>query len=129
MSASPLPPLDPLGLDAPFAEGMDEADRFEAMPAWNALGESPYAESPYAESEDEEPEAMGPADENLAWLDTEREREDPQAFAEDLALGQEGGELEDESQFEQSEEESEYFDDEERDAQEASEAYAPQDES
>lgn len=140
-ASSPLPPHDPLGLDAPFAEDMDEADRFEALPTWNALGESPYAESPYAESPyaeaaavterwDEEPESMSPVDQSLAWLDTESESEDPQAFPEDLALdGGDAHKYEAQWQFDESAGEAKYFDDEERDAQEASEAYAPEYES
>lgn len=132
-TSAPLPPHDPLGLDAPFAEGVEEADRFEAAPAFSALGESPYAESPYAEAPadeggwGEDPASLSSAEEGLAWLDTESEGEDPQAFAEDLAWdGGNPGEhgYAREWQLDESADEAEYFDNEERDAQQAFEEYA-----
>ncbi|MFC3816724.1 peptidoglycan-binding protein [Lysobacter sp. GCM10012299] len=141
MSASaPIDPHDPLGLDAPFAEGVDEADRFGAALAWTAQGESPYAESPYlespyAEATDEaegrtaDSQLFGPTEESLAWLDTESEGGDTQALAEDLALNGEdatGLEYAREWQFDASTGEAEYLDDEERDAQEAFVDSAPQ---
>lgn len=139
-TSAPLPPHDPLGLDAPFSEGMEEADRFEVAPAWAAQDESPYAESPYAESPyaeasgeaegwSEDSQSFNPSEEDLAWLDTESESEDPQAFAEDLAInGEDAGEQEyaQEWNFDAGAGEAEYFDDEERDAQESFVADASQ---
>lgn len=91
MSAtSPTSPFDQLGLDAPFSEGNDEVDRYESGPAWNELGESPFAEAPASEgSWQEGPERLqaDPEDEGLAWLDMEAADANAEAFgAEDLAL-------------------------------------------
>ena len=81
-------PYDQLGLDSPIAEGTDEADRYEAVPAWNELAESPYAEaSATAESWSENQDTESVGEEGLAWLDVEAESDNSEAFAEDLAQG------------------------------------------
>lgn len=131
--------LDELGLEVPFAEGNAETERFEAGPAWNELGESPFAEAPASEgSWQERPERLQaePEDEGLAWLDVEAADANAEAFgAEDLALDDEGlhehehlheDEDEDESLLDDTTRESEYLDDEERDASESYEDFALQ---
>lgn len=132
MSAtSPTGPFDQLGLDAPFAEDSGETDRYEAMPAWNALGESPYADASTAEGSGYEgPESSSTGAEDLAWLDTEAESNTLQAFADDFALdGREVNECEHEHDHESlvdaNASEEEYLDDEERDANESHQEYAP----
>ena len=76
MAALVTHPYDQLGLDAPFAEGEDEADRYEAGPAWTEVGESPYSEdSATAEASYENPESESIGGEGLAWLDVEAEND------------------------------------------------------
>lgn len=129
-------PHDPLGLDAPFAEGRDEADRFETGADWRESGESPYAESPYAESI--AVEGYADSGERLAWLDVEAERgdaassegfvphdedlhedlyENPGEAQEHERVSESGGGVEAEAGME-------FLDDEERDAFESAEAHA-----
>ncbi|CAB3787608.1 M15 family metallopeptidase [Pararobbsia alpina] len=133
MSAeTPTHPYDPLGLDAPFAEGNDETDRYEAGPAWHEQGESPYAEATQTAgvwNEDLQRTSVG--EEGLAWLDVEAESDGAETSAEDLALD---GEKLDEREYEHAREwqrdatasEAEYLDDEERDASESSSQNAQQ---
>lgn len=133
--------LDELGLEVPFAEGNAATERFEAGPAWNELGESPFAEAPASEgSWQEGPERLQaePEDEGLAWLDVEAADANAEAFgAQDLALDGEAlhehehlhedeDEDEDESLLDDTTRESEYLDDEERDASESYEDFALQ---
>lgn len=134
MSAvTPPHPYDPLGLDAPFAEGNDETDRYEAGPAWQERGESPYAEATEAAgvwNEDLQYTSVG--EEGLAWLDVEAENGGLEMSAEDLAL--DGEEL-DEREYQRAREwqldatasDAEYLDDEERDAGESFDGYTQQD--
>jgi D-alanyl-D-alanine dipeptidase len=115
--------LDELGLEVPFAQGTTAARRFGTEPVWNESGESPFAEA-----------TAEPEDEGLAWLDREAADAHAEAFdTEDLAL--DGEELhdhdhahdeEDESPLDETARESEYFDDEERDASESYEDFALQ---
>ncbi|WP_042876357.1 D-alanyl-D-alanine carboxypeptidase family protein [Cupriavidus necator] len=133
MSAvAPTVPYDPLGLDAPFAQGNDETDRYEAVPAWHELGESPYAEATETAGAYEDLPRTRVSEEDLAWLDVEAKSDGSETSAEDIAV--DGEEL-DEREYEHAREwqrdatasEAEYFDDEERDASESSNGYTQKD--
>ncbi len=139
--SAPTPPYDSLGLDAPFAQGYDEADRYEAGPTWSALGESPYAEATQADEAWQEATYGGTVgEERLAWLDVEAEGPSYLHAEEHLALDGEQMDENDEHECELEdaaeashewerapdaapERDSEYLDDEERDA---AESYLPE---
>lgn len=95
MSAvTPTSPFDPLGLDAPFAEGDTETDRFETEPAWNELDMSPFAQPPMqtdAWSEYFEDGAVNHEVEKLAWLDIETSKAIAESITEASELREEGG--------------------------------------
>lgn len=100
-----------LGLDAPFAEGSHERESFEGDLEWGAMGEGPFAEAP---SGDEISDMEDSENEELSWLDVGESATDAMSMFEDESEDSPvGGES-----FE-----SDYLDDEERDASEWYEDY------
>lgn len=129
-SVTPTHPYDPLGLEAPFAQGNEQTDHYAADPAWPELGESPFAQA--TETVGVWHEEMQRTEEALAWLDVETESDGSQRSAEDLSLN--GEELDEreyaharEWQFDATASEVEYLDDEEREAGESGDGYTQQD--